>query len=126
MINNAILVNCKKRKKNLSMAWIDYKKGFDRAPHYWILKYLQMYKVHPVLITFIEESMNQWKTNMTLVHKEGVLETGPISIKRGIFQGDSLSPILFTMSLILSAKNSKRWDMDTNWMNKPRSTTCSM
>ena len=24
---------------------------------------------------------------MTLVHKEGVLETGPIRIKRGIFQG---------------------------------------
>ena len=36
---------------------------------------------------------------MTLVHKEGVLETGPIRIKRKIFQGDSLSPLLFTMSL---------------------------
>ena len=36
---------------------------------------------------------------MTLVHKEGVLETGPIRIKGGIFQGDSLSPLLFTMSL---------------------------
>ena len=34
-----------------------------------------------------------------LVHKSGVLETGSISIKRGIFKGDSLSPLLFTMSL---------------------------
>ena len=99
MINHAILENCKKRKKNLSTAWIDYKKAFDSIPHSWILKCFQMYKIHPVLMTFIEESMNQWKTNMTLVHKEEVLETGPIRIKRGIFQGDSLSPLLFTMSL---------------------------
>ena len=36
---------------------------------------------------------------MTLVHKEGGLEIGPIKIKRGIFHGDSVSPLLFTMSL---------------------------
>ena len=99
MINNAILENCKKRKKNLSTVWIDYKKAFDSVPHSWILKCLQMCKIHPALTPFIEESMSQWKTNMTLVNKEGVLETGPIKIKRGIFQGDSLSPLLFTMSL---------------------------
>ena len=99
MIHNAILENCKKRKKNLSTAWIDYKKAFDSVPYSWILKCLQVYNIHPVLITFIEESMSQWKTNMTLVHKEGVLETGWIRIKRGMFQGDSLSPLLFTMSL---------------------------
>ena len=43
--------------------------------------------------------MSQWKSYMTLVHKGGVLETEQIRIKRGIFQGDSLSPLLFTMSL---------------------------
>ena len=59
MINNAILENCKKRKKNLSTAWKDYKKAFDSVPHSWIIKCLQMYKIHPVLITFIEESMSQ-------------------------------------------------------------------
>ena len=99
MINNAILENCKKKKKNLPTAWIDYKKAFDSVSHSWILACLRMYKINPVLTTFTEASMKQWKTNMVLVHESGVLETGPISIKRGIFQGDSLSPLLFTMSL---------------------------
>ena len=99
MINNAILENCKKKKKNLSIVWIDYKKAFDSVPHSWILACLRMYKINQVLTTFIEESMRQWKTSMVLLHESGVLETGPISIKRGIFQGDSLSPLLFTMSL---------------------------
>ena len=99
MINNVILENCKKKKKNLSTAWIDYKKAFDSVPHSWILACLRMYKINPVLTTLTEASMRQWKTNMILVHESEVLETGPISIKRGIFQGDSLSPLLFTMSL---------------------------
>ena len=38
IINNVILENCKKRKKNMSTAWIDYKKAFDSVPHSWILK----------------------------------------------------------------------------------------
>ena len=91
VIYNAILENCRKRKKNLSTAWINYKKAFDSVCHSWILKFLKIYKVHPLLTTFI-------KTSMMPVHKEGVLGTGPVRIKRGIFQDDSLSPLLFTMS----------------------------
>ena len=97
MINNAILENCKAKKKNVSTALIDYKRAFDSVPHSKILRCLQMYKIHPVLIIFIEQSMNHWRINMTLVHKEGVLETGSIRFKRGIFHGDSLSPLLFTI-----------------------------
>ena len=48
MINAAILENCHKKHKNLSMAWIDYKKAFDSVPHSWILKCLDMYKIHPI------------------------------------------------------------------------------
>ena len=107
MINNAILENCKKRKKNLSTAGIDYKKAFDSVPHSWTLKCLHMYKIHPVLITFIEESTSQWKTSMSLVHKEGMLETGPIRFKRGIFQGDSQVHYSSPCPLILPAENPK-------------------
>ena len=67
----------------MSTAWIDYKKAFDGVPHSWILKCLQRYKIHAVLITFIEESMSQWKTNMTLVHKGGVLETDQLESRKG-------------------------------------------
>ena len=84
----------------MSTAWIDCKKAFDSVPHSWILKCLKTYKVHPLLRIFIETSMNQSKTNMMLIHKEGVLETEPIRIKREIFQDDSLNPLLFTVPLI--------------------------
>ena len=67
MINNAILENCKAKKKNVSTVWVDYKKAFDSVPHSWIRRCLQMYKIHPVLITFIEQSMNHWKISLTPV-----------------------------------------------------------
>ena len=81
MINNTILENCRKRKTNLSTAWIEYKKVFDSVLHPWIIKCMTLYKVPPMITNFIKSSMTRWKSSMTLVHKQGVLETGPISIK---------------------------------------------
>ena len=44
--------------------------------------------------------MKNWKTQLTLTHESGTLMSDNINIKRGIFQGDSLSPLLFCISLI--------------------------
>jgi hypothetical protein len=35
LILKAILEACKKRRKNLNTAWIDYQKAFDSVPHSW-------------------------------------------------------------------------------------------
>jgi len=43
LINKATLEDMKTRKKNLSTAWVDYKKAFDSVPHSWILKCLEIY-----------------------------------------------------------------------------------
>ena len=40
-----IIEDCKKKKKNLSMTWTDYR-AYDRVPHSWILKTLQMYRAN--------------------------------------------------------------------------------
>ena len=100
MINKMILENCKKRKQNLSYAWIDYKKAFDSVPHEWILRSLKIFKVSPRVIGFLKHNMKNWKTQVTLTHESGTLMSDNINIRRGIFQGDSLSPLLFCISLI--------------------------
>ena len=38
VIDKTILKHCKKRRRNLAMAWIDYRKTYDFGPHCWILE----------------------------------------------------------------------------------------
>ena len=64
MINKMILENCKKRKQNLSCAWIDYKKAFDSVPHEWIHRYLELFKVSPRIVGFLKHNMKNWKTQL--------------------------------------------------------------
>ena len=42
-INRAVIRAVKSRKKNLAMAWIDYKKAYDMAPHSWIKECLDLF-----------------------------------------------------------------------------------
>ncbi len=91
-----ILKNCKRRKTNLSMAFIDYKKAYDKIPHSWILECMKMCGVTPEIISLFENSFQQ-----SVVHlKLGAAHLGTVHIKRGIFQGDSISPLQFIMGLI--------------------------
>ena len=52
------------------------------------------------MIEVLSKSMKHWKTSLTA----GGRILGEINIRRGIFQGDSLSPILFVLALIPLSK----------------------
>ena len=100
IINKTIIEDCKKKKKNLSMAWIAYKKAFDCVPHSWILKTLRMYRFNEKVISCMETSMNKWNSTMKLFYNDGCIITDPIKIRRSIFQRDSFSPLLFCIALV--------------------------
>ena len=89
----------KKGNKNLYMAWIDYKKAFDSVPHSWIIKCMKTYKVSNNIIKFMQNSMKEWQTDLKLHHIKGTIEVPNVKIRRGIFQEDSLSPLLFVLSI---------------------------
>lgn len=82
------------------MAWIDYKKAFDSVPHSWILETMRLYHTDATLYNFCQHTMNKWSTVIKTRTTIGDTTTRRFSINKGIFQGDSLSPLLFCISLI--------------------------
>ena len=99
LINKLLTEDCKTRHKSLSMAWVDYQKGYDSVPHGWLLQCLQMHKISPVLCKFLSCVMKSWRTSMVLSCGTSTIKTRLMQIRRGIFQDDSLSPLLFSMAL---------------------------
>ena len=96
LIDKAILREVKEKKRCLSMAWIDYKKAYDMVPHDWILKVMKLCKVAGNLSSLVGNSMTHWKTELTCLGQN----LGSVDINRGIFQGDSLSPLLFVLAMM--------------------------
>ena len=96
LIDKAILKDCKRRHTNLAMAWIDYRKAYDMVPHSWIGECLEMFGIAVNVRQFLLSSMKKWKTELTSCGQQ----LGVVNINRGIFQGDSLSPLLFVLCMV--------------------------
>lgn len=113
-IDKMILKEVKRRKRNLFVGWIDYKKAYDMIPHSWISECLELFGINDQIRRLIEESMKSWRVELTC----GEQNLGEVAIKRGIFQGDSLSPLLFVICLIpltlLLRKMDQGYHFETN------------
>ena len=96
LIDKTILCDCRKRHTNLGVAWIDYKKVYDMVSHSWILKSLELVQVSDNTLEFLKRSMASWQTELTSCEES----LAKVNIKRGTFQGDSLSPLLFLICMI--------------------------
>ena len=66
------------------------------VPHSWILETLRLTGVAENIRNFLERTMSDWKTVLTSSGED----LGEVGIKRGIFQGDTLSPLLFVVAMI--------------------------
>ena len=62
-IDQHILNESKTRRKNLAMAWINYKKAYDMVLHSWIINSLKMYKISDEVINFIDKAMITWRVD---------------------------------------------------------------
>ena len=93
---NTVLKDCKKKLTNLSRNWIDYKKAYEFVLHSWINECMKLFGIADNVKNFLEKSMEQWKLSLTT----NVEDLGEVDVKKGIFQGDSYSPLLFVWSMV--------------------------
>jgi hypothetical protein len=70
------------------------------VPHSRITKSLEFTGISNKIISFTKKSMSYWKTSMHLYTEGKLIQTEDKEIQCGIFQADSLSPLLFCISLI--------------------------
>ena len=116
IINKTVLEHAIKYRRNLSITYIDFMKAYDSVPHPWILETLKTYKVSNVITNFLKHAMGMWQIKLILRHDSGMMEVPNIKIQRGIFQGDTLSPLLFIIAInplsFLLNKSGMGYDMD--------------
>ena len=65
------------------------------VPHSLLQKCLEMVGVAENMVSLLVESMKEWRTEMTA----GGTTLGTVNIRRGVFQEDSLSPLLFVVDI---------------------------
>ena len=89
-----LLQEVKRRKKNLAMGWMNYRKAYDMVPHSWLIESLHMMGIAKNVVNFLGKKMKTWRVELTC----GAETLGEVPKKRGIFQGDA--PLLFVIALI--------------------------
>ncbi|GCC38609.1 hypothetical protein chiPu_0017124 [Chiloscyllium punctatum] len=90
-----VIKGAKYNHKDLAVVFVDLAKAFDSVGHKLLIKSLQRVKLPKAFVSLIEDL---YTGNTTVVEGNGNLTT-PITIERGIKQGDPLSPILFNIAL---------------------------
>lgn len=93
------MTQASKKTRNIYTCFIDYKKAFDMVPHDWLINTLTTYRINPVIVHFLKTIMNKWCTTIHITTNVKTVITRTLDIKRGIFQGDSLSPFWFCLAM---------------------------
>ena len=61
-----------------------------------MIKSLELVEAAENIVNLLKETMKNWRTNLICSNTD----LGAVKINRGIFQGDTLSPLLFVVSLL--------------------------
>ena len=57
LIDNGVIKNSKRRRTNLNMAWIGFRKAYDMVPHSWMIESLKLVVAAKNTVNLLKETM---------------------------------------------------------------------
>lgn len=85
------------KKRELSMAWLDFSKAFDSISHAYVRHILRATKIEPKTVDLIVSLMKGWSVQYEITKNGEIQKSTPLNIKNGLPQGDAMSPIIFCL-----------------------------
>ena len=112
MLDKAVLQDCKKRRTNVAMAWLDYKKAYDSVPHSWIRKTLEMIGAAKNIKLILKTSLTSKLNGRTMVRTinswaVSLFKQQSVSVK-GLWTDSLPAEILCSKKQILARERSSR------------------
>ena len=98
MIDWTLARDAAENHRNLSVAWLDFRKAYDVVPHQWVKDLLAAVRAPELVQRSIGKVMRLWRTDLEVMTEAGTARIG-IQFRRGLFQGDALSSLLFVMAV---------------------------
>ena len=91
---SAILQDATSAKKPLMITFLDLKNAFGSIPHPLLFDMLKAVKVPSAVLSYVKSFYSKLFVIVTTKH----WETSLIPFHRGVFQGDTMSPIMFLLA----------------------------
>ena len=125
MVDSMVAQAAVKRNRDLSVAWIDYQKAYDRVPHEWLELMLAAMRAPQTIQRTLGNLRKKWSSEFTVGRGKDAVKV-ELTYLRGLFQGDSLSPLLYVLSIapISKALRESTWGFQV--MQGPRASSRSV
>ena len=107
-VMNELLANARQKTNTIHVTFFDLADAFGSVEHNLIHHTLQRNGIWSSICDYVE---NLYSRLQGQIKGPGWLST-PFDFKRGVFQGDPLSPIIFLMVFNLSSSTLNPWKID--------------
>ena len=65
-MDKAVIKNCKRKKNNLNLAWIDFRKAYGMVPHSWMIKSLELVEAAKNIANLLKKEYEKLEIKLNL------------------------------------------------------------